>query len=75
MHQVQELQEDGAVVGHLGGGGAGVVAVVGEPVPKCQPVLLHQLLEAFKGAVVGVHQELSQRHNLRTCTYMFMYVQ
>ena len=62
VHNVQELQEDGGEPTGLVGGS--LVGAVGEPVTKGQPLLLHQRLEAFDGAVVGVQKHLGHTHHL-----------
>lgn len=62
---VQELQEDGGEAAALAA--QRLRPPVAESVPERQPLLLHQQPEAVEGPVVGVRQQLHQRHHLQAC--------
>lgn len=62
---VQELQEDGGEAAALAA--QRLRPPVAEPVAERQPLLLHQQPEAVERPVVGVGQQLHQRHHLQAC--------
>lgn len=60
---VQELQEDRGEATALTA--QRLRPPMAEPVAERQPLLLHQQPEAVEGPVVGVRQQLHQRHHLQ----------